>query len=287
MIQDIAPHRLDNTYSYGRMPVDGDVVFHFCRRQVLVRDTDQDSFLPLWAQLKDCLAAQELIFLFRLDDVACYLTLNDTPFEQAGLCYVAERALRHGEKPRRDEEMFALFTAMHLDHWYRSNRFCGCCGGKMVPGQKERRLDCPACGAVVYPRINPAVIIGVIHGEQLLITRYAASRGVSVDALVAGFCEIGETLEDTVHREVMEEVGLKVKNLRYYKSQPWGLADDLLAGFYCEVDGDPGIHVDEEELSRALWVNRAEIVGQPNPYSLTNEMMLTFRDGKEPKLIQT
>ena len=152
----------------------------------------------------------------------------------------------------------------------------------MHPGQEERRLDCPDCGTSVYPRINPAVIVGVTCGDHLLITRYAASRGTSVDALVAGFCEIGETLEDTVRREVLEEVGLKVKNLRYYKSQPWGMADDLLAGFYCDVDGDTQICMDESELSTAVWVKREEIVGQPNQYSLTNEMMLTFRDGKEP-----
>ena len=84
-------------------------------------------------------------------------------------------------------------------------------------------------------------------------------------------------------REVMEEAGLKVKNIRYYKSQPWGIVDDLLAGFYCDVDGDTTIHMDTHELKEAVWVRRENVIGQPNDYSLTNEMMMTFKAGKEPK----
>ena len=80
----------------------------------------------------------------------------------------------------------------------------------------------------------------------------------------------------------MEEVGLKVKNIRYYKSQPWGIVDDILAGFYCDVDGDTEITLDRTELKEAVWVDRKDIEGQPQDLSLTNEMMIVFRDGKEP-----
>ena len=83
---------------------------------------------------------------------------------------------------------------------------------------------------------------------------------------MAGYTEVGETLEQTVHREVMEEVGLKVKNLRYYKSQPWSFSGSLLAGFYCDVDGDPSITLDREELSVAEWFDRASLPGDPEPH---------------------
>ena len=76
-------------------------------------------------------------------------------------------------------------------------------------------------------------------------------------------------------------MGLRVKNIRYYKSQPWGFADDILAGFYCEVDGDPTIHMDQNELKTAVWTKREDIVLQPDDYSLTNEMMLRFKEGRE------
>ena len=102
-------------------------------------------------------------------------------------------------------------------------------------------------------------------------------------ALVAGYTEVGETLEQTVHREVMEEVGLKVKNLRYYKSQPWSFSGSLLAGFYCDVDGDPSITLDREELSVAEWFDRDSLPETPNLISLTGEMIECFRQGKEPK----
>jgi len=92
---------------------------------------------------------------------------------------------------------------------------------------------------------------------------------------------IGETVEETVMREVMEETGIRVKNIRYYKSQPWGTANDLLLGFYCEVDGNDTITMDCQELKYAKWVQREEIVLQPGDFSLTNEMMRRFKEGNE------
>ena len=138
-------------------------------------------------------------------------------------------------------------------------------------------MRCASCGEVFYPRINPAVIVGVIDHGRLLITRYL--RGYGHNALVAGFAEIGETLEETVAREVMEETGLRVKNIRYYKSQPWGIASDLLAGFFCDVDGDTQVKLDGQELKSAVWTPREEITWQPPEYSLTADMMKAFREG--------
>lgn len=93
---------------------------------------------------------------------------------------------------------------------------------------------------MVFPKISPAVIVAVTDNDRVLLTKYAG-RTYKNYALVAGFNEAGETIEQTVRREVMEEVGLKVKNLKYYKSQPWGLSGSLLSGFFCELDGDDKI----------------------------------------------
>ena len=113
-------------------------------------------------------------------------------------------------------------------------------------------------------------------GKELFAAFTAAHN-----ALVAGFTEIGETLEQTVHREVMEETGVRVHNIRYYKSQPWGMAQDLLVGFYCDADEEPVIRMDPNELKYAEWVRREDIVLQPNNLSLTNEMMRMFKEGKK------
>ncbi len=186
------------------------------------------------------------------------------------------------EKNQISQEMaFAAYTAKHLADWYRDNHFCGRCGGKMEHSKSERAMVCLRCGYTSYPRIMPAVIVGVIKGDELLITKYRV--GYRHNALIAGFTEIGETLEETVAREVMEETGIRVTNIRYYKSQPWGIANDILVGFFCEAEGDTNIHMDEKELKYAQWTRREDIVLQPDSYSLTNEMMKRFKDGELDK----
>ena len=124
--------------------------------------------------------------------------------------------------------------------------------------------------------------VGITNGDKIILSKYEGRRFKRY-ALIAGFAEIGETIEETVHREVMEEVGLKVKNLRYYKSQPWSFSGTLLFGFFCDVDGDDTLTVDHEELSMAQWVERDKVPDQGNNISLTKEMMMLFRDGKEPR----
>ena len=96
----------------------------------------------------------------------------------------------------------------------------------------------------------------------------------------SGFCEVGESLEQTVAREVEEEVGLKVKNITYFGSQPWGLDSNLLVGYYCDVDGSTDIRCDEEELATAEWLNRSDIPEANNTASLTWTMIEAFRNGE-------
>ena len=114
------------------------------------------------------------------------------------------------------------------------------------------------------------------------MTKYASNHSsYKKYALVAGYAEVGESLEDTVRREVMEEVGLQVKNIRYYKSQPWSFTDTLLVGFFCEVDGDAAITMDKNELAVAEWFDRDHLPMEraEASISLTGEMMDAFRDG--------
>jgi NAD+ diphosphatase len=136
-------------------------------------------------------------------------------------------------------------------------------------------LFCPDCGNMVYPKIAPAVIVGITDGDKILMTKYAG-REYKKYSLVAGFCEIGEAAEDTVRREVMEEVGLKVKNIRYYKSQPWGFDSNLLMGFFADLDGVNEITRDETELAVAEWIERKDTVGMNDGISLTREMIDVF-----------
>ena len=274
MIQDIAPHRLDNRYDPDRMPKPDDIVFSFDGSLLLCRLKQDSLYLLEVGDLEDTAG---LTYLFSVDDKAFYLLDEGTKVPDG---FEYEEVWRtRGKRTVPQELMFAVATGRHLAHWYHTHRFCGCCGEENIHARDERALVCPSCGFRTYPRIMPAVIIGVVHGDRILVTKYK-DRPLPFYALVAGFVEIGETLEECVAREVMEEVGLKVKNICYYKSQPWGIVDDLLTGFFCEVDGDPTVHLDNQELKEAVWAKRGEVPLQPDHFSLTGDMMRMFNDGK-------
>lgn len=196
--------------------------------------------------------------------------------------YVPVRSLRNRNVP---EDCFAAATAYHLYVWYRDNRFCGRCAHRLTADGMERMLRCPVCGNMVYPKIAPAVIIGLVDADRILVSRYA-NRSYRKYALLAGFTEIGETAEDTVRREVMEEVGLKVRDIVYYKSQPWGFDSNLLMGFFARLEGGDTIRLDREELAVAEWVSRKDDriweLLQDDGVSLTREMMGFFhRNGED------
>ena len=266
MIQDIYPSKLDNSFKNYTL-CDRDYLLFF-RQDGKVLTKIADGRLTFTTGE----AASAGVYLFSVDDQRYFLSFDaDAPSEKE----FEYRSVRELRDLCSGKELFAAFTAYHLWKWYNDNRFCGKCGGTLTHDTKERALYC-ACGNRVYPRLNPAVIVGVTKGDSLLITRY--KNGYAHNALVAGFTEIGETLEETVAREVMEETGVKVKNIRYYKSQPWGMAQDILMGFYCDAADDGEIRMDENELKYAQWVKREDIVLQPNNLSLTNEMMQVFRD---------
>lgn len=268
MLQDIYPSKMYIEYKNYEMR-DEDVLIRFDHDgKVLLGDKDGVAVFPS-GEMKG-----ETVYLFSVDETRYFLSMAEEDYEEEGFAYYGIREVRDRFAGK---EVFAVFTAYHLWKWYKDNVFCGKCAQRLVFDEKERALRCPKCGNIIYPRINPAVIVGVIKDDTILITRY--KRGYAHNALVAGFTEIGETLEETVAREVMEETGVKVKNIRYYKSQPWGMAQDILVGFFCEAEGDAQIHMDENELKYAQWVSREELELQPNNISLTNEMMMRFKEG--------
>ena len=274
MIQDIDPLKLNNSFS-NKYPSEDSYAICIDENRVLCVSVGEASMFdfPHWRELCDSLNA---VYLFSIGRDQFFMPL-EYEYKHDRFKWFSLRELR--EKQYLPKwKLFAAFTGYHLCNWYRTNRYCGVGGHRTFTDSNERALLCPECGNRIYPRINPAVIIGVINGEKLLLTKY--KTGYAHNALVAGFTEIGETLEETVSREVMEEVGLHVKNIRYYKSQPWGIACDVLMGFYCEVDGSDEIKRDDQELKYAAWVDRLNIELQPTDDSLTNEMMKAFKYNK-------
>lgn len=219
---------------------------------------------------------ENYIYLFSIDEEHFYLIPDLDTSLLSGYQFEITRVLRTAEPQYL---AFAGITGYQLFQWYSKRRFCGCCGKPMVHDKHERKMICPACGNGEYPVLSPAVIVGVTNGDKLILSKYEG-RNHTRYAMIAGFAEIGETIEETVHREVMEEIGVKVKNLRYYKSQPWSFSGTLLFGFYCDLDGDDTLTVDHDELSMASWFNREDIPDEGDNISLTKEMMMAFKHGK-------
>ncbi len=274
MIQEIAPHRYDNHYE-PLPPSPEDTVFLFAPPQMLAREGEGREIR--FPRLKDFARLPgELIYLFSIDGEKFFLAQPDGEVGGPGFSLLHTGAIRGCTPP---ELSFAAATAMQLSRWYRDNRFCGRCGGEMARDTKERMLYCPRCKNTVYPKISPCIITGITDGDRILLTKYARS-GYNHYALVAGFCEIGESFEETLRREVAEEVGLEVENIRYWASQPWSFSDSLLAGFFCDVRGSRTPRLVDGELKEASWFSRAEIPVSDDGVSLTRAMIEAFRQGK-------
>lgn len=283
MIHEIYPKEYNVQY-VNRPPADNDSVLLFDGENICCTIEGDEASFP---NRGDFLTAGDVSFyyLFAIDGELFYLPdpqLTERLGLPAGYQWHSFTVFR---KTGPRHLAFAAVTAQALYQWYRANVHCGACGASMVHSERERACVCPECGLVVYPKISPVVIVAVTNGDDLLVTRYR-DRPFRNYALVAGFAESGESFEDTVRREVHEETGVRVRNIRYYKSQPWGFTSTLLAGFFCELDGDPTIRIDEDELSEAIWLPRAEIPPADSDIALTAEMMEVFRLGA-PRTVES
>ena len=273
MIQDIEPKHLYNEWKKNAVPKKSSAVVQFRGQDLLCRIDDNGLKFPSRAQFTE--PDEAFTYLFELDGREYYLLFDENERALDGYSY-RNIGLFRTEKPK--ELAYAAVSAWHLCSWYRDARYCGRCGEKLVHDGNERMMRCPKCGQMEYPKICPAVIIAVTDKNRLLLSKYAG-RTYKRYALLAGFTEIGETLEETVKREVMEEVGLKVTNIRYYKSQPWSFSDTLLAGFFCDLEEPGQIRLDENELALAEWFEREDIPLEDEEHaSLTHEMIRYFHD---------
>lgn len=282
MIQDIFPHQFINSYIDKEL-TENSKILCFHENNVLIQRTEEDKLLlPTYGQIKDRRSGLKTRYLFSIDREDYFLVLGDVleqgvAVDLSGFSFTVVRTLR---QMISKEVCFAVMTAWHLHIWYRDNQFCGRCGHRTVHDEKERMMRCSFCGNMIFPKIAPAVIICVTDGDRILMSKYA-DREYKKYALLAGFTEIGETAEETVAREVMEEVGLQVRNITYYKSQPWGIDSNLLLGFFCELDGDDTITMDTQELATAQWFHRDEMPAHDDGISLTREMMNVFEKNLE------
>ncbi len=169
-------------------------------------------------------------------------------------------------------ELFQVAGAgQQLLHWRRTHRFCGVCGTLMSRHATERAMHCPACKHMTYPRINPVVITRVTRGREILLARRATGP-TSFYSVVAGFVEAGETLEQAVAREILEEVGVQVRDIRYFASQPWSFPNNLMIAFTAEwAAGD--VRPDGVEIAEAGWFAPELLPPIPHPISISRRLI--------------
>lgn len=155
-------------------------------------------------------------------------------------------------------EASVLAHARGLMHWRVKHRFCGVCGSATEPRNAGNAMACPSCAAQHFPRTDPAVIMLVVRGDHCLLGHSTRFPNVKMYSTLAGFVEPGESLEEAVRREVMEESGISVGLVRYHSSQPWPFPASIMLGFYGEGLTEQ-IVIDPEELQDARWFSRAEL----------------------------
>lgn len=164
--------------------------------------------------------------------------------------------------------------AVLVNDWYISHRFCGRCSTPTKLDEKDMMLKCPSCGQVHYPRIAPAIIVAIRKDDKLLMAKHSYHDNIRY-ALIAGFVEPGETIEEAVRREVLEEVGIKIKNLKYEKSQSWPFPNSLMLGFSAEYESGE-INVDGDEILKAKWFKKDEIIRYDSDISISDWLIQEF-----------
>jgi len=177
-----------------------------------------------------------------------------------------------------DEELAIAGLAVQLTDYDRATRFCGWCGTATGPVRTERGKVCPSCHRVTYPRLSPAVIVLVRNDTSALMVR-GKKAPPGRYSLVAGFVEPGETIEHAVHREVREEAGIAIKNIRYCASEPWPFPNSLMLGFVADYEGGE-LAPDGIEIESAGWFDRNHLPDLPPQLSITRALIDTWVSGK-------
>jgi len=274
MLQDIEPHIFDNHYK-NAMPEADDYLLCYRPGHVLLRKMGEVYALPKIADWAGSL--HQAIHLFALDGYNCFWLpdISDLP----GCSWEKTDALRYIDS---HEVVFAGITGYHVANWYQSNRFCGKCGTGTLVKEDERALVCPRCGNLIFPKISPAIIVAITCGDKILMARGTHYGGAYFSHL-AGYVDVGETLEAAVEREVMEEVGIHVHHITYYKSQPWPFSGSLMIGFFAQADSDEPLRIDENEIMEAGWFDRENLPARSSGLSISADMTNAFLKGTYPK----
>jgi len=212
-----------------------------------------------------------------LDGHTCYVASLATKNIPTGFALKGVRQL-YGHTD--DRFFWFAFRAFHVLYWLKNNKFCGCCGCRMNVLATELAVECVHCNHLEYPRISPAIIVAVVKDHQILLahsTRFPAG----MFSVIAGYVDPGETLEDCVRRELQEEVGIEVSNIKYFGNQPWPFPDSLMVAFTAEY-AHGIITVDNVEIVEADWFSAHDLPNIPPKESIARKLIDWFVESECP-----
>lgn len=258
---------------------DSDRWFVFRGFDLLTTVSDGRAEVPTYAMIRDLGLRPDLeIYLGRLSDgtdsIPCYSgEVARAIGPPDGMAFMNLRSLY----PMMDEDCFWLAgRAVQIIDWDRTHRYCGRCGHETRSQTHERAKICPNCGLTSYPRLAPAMIVRVdrvsAEGEPQILLARASRFPAGLFSVLAGFVEPGETLEECVQREVREEVGISVTNIRYFGSQPWPFPHSLMIAFTAQHEAGE-IEVDPDELVEANWYSAGDLPNTPPPPSVAHRLI--------------
>lgn len=276
MMYEIAPSKMHNEFR-KQSPKPSDFVVYTEKNLVLLKRNGEGFELPQVSDVEtvEPKFLQGLHYLLSIDETAYFSSDENFAKEAPQFELVKDRFFR--TMPSLPKAFGGAVSA-HISRWEQANRFCGYCGSRTVRKSDERAFVCPECKATAYPKICPVVIVSVTWGDKLLMARNLNNPDPR-PYLISGFVDVGENLEQAVVREVREETGISVKNIRYIGSEPWPFSNSLIAGFTAELDGSPEITVQESELYYAKWIPREEIGEYTGRLSISGEMIKRFKAG--------
>lgn len=248
--------------------------FIFKSEEILLITENDNNTVPQFIDITHLsLNIKQQHYLGTYDAVPCYaIEITEAENLPADISFQSLRTLY---KLDHDEALFLIAShAKQILNWHKTTQFCGHCGYKTHPSDKERTKICSSCNALFYPQISPVVLALIWRKNEILLARSPHFQK-NIYSLLAGFVEPGETLEQAVAREVKEEVGVSLKHIQYFGSQPWPFPSNLMIGFTAEYDQGE-IVKDPLEIEDAQWFSINALPSLPSPISLSRQMIDAF-----------